>query len=325
MSRAPNTFLGKGIKEIEHWDREHLFYNPLVTRKNEKVLPLTKYCEKNKIYTLEQLLEEKAKEIRKLPFDKVLTNMLNKIILNTTVRKEDILVTSNGDEIKLAQITQKQLYEESLLIISRDHHSQVKWIQKLDTSIVWEEVWKTVQNFLSTNKTKTTIWQQIHLNFYTQYSYNKWHKKQELCPLCQNIPENIYHIILHCKFTNKLWEDIEPILRELHSAPVSEEKKAFGIVQKKPTTGILLRNWLTYLLRDCIMQEEREAHYAPNISKLKKTKSKLNEIIGFEVQIKAIRYKNENNLAFFDKIITHAEVLCKKTEDGEYQIRHVFA
>ena len=76
----------KGIKEIEHWDREHLFYNPLVTRENGKVLPLTEYCEKNKIYTLEQLLEEKVKERRKLPFDKVLTNM-NKIILNTNVRK----------------------------------------------------------------------------------------------------------------------------------------------------------------------------------------------------------------------------------------------
>ena len=123
---------------------------------------------------------------------------------------------------------------------------------------MWDDVWRTVHNILTTNQTKTMIWQQIHLNFYTQYSYNKWHKKQELCPLCQNIPENIYHIILHCKFTNKLWEDIEPILRELHSTPVSEEEKAFGIVQKKPTTGILLRNWLTYLLRDCIMQEERE-------------------------------------------------------------------
>ena len=171
FSAMENFETRKGIKEIQHWDREHLFYNPLVTKENGIVWPLTKYCEKNKIYTLEQLLEEKAKERRKLPFDKVLTNMLHKILLNTSVRKEDILVTRNGEEIKLAQITQKQLYEEALLNINRDHHSQVKWIQTLDTSIMWEEVRKTVHNFFSTNKTKTTIWQQIHLNFYTQFSY----------------------------------------------------------------------------------------------------------------------------------------------------------
>ena len=68
-------------------------------------------------------MEEKAEERRKLPFDKVLTNMLSKILLDTNVRKEDILVVTNGDEIKLAQITQKQLYEESLSFINTDHHS----------------------------------------------------------------------------------------------------------------------------------------------------------------------------------------------------------
>ena len=84
----------------------------------------------------------------------------------------------------------------------------------------------------------------MHLNFYTQYSYNKWHKKHEICPLCQKIPEDIYHIILNCAFINRLWEEIEPILKELYPQIVTKEEKAFGIVQKA-TTGILLRNWLT--------------------------------------------------------------------------------
>ena len=42
------------------------------------------------------------------------------------------------------------------------------------------EAWDTVHNGLSTNKTKNIIWQQIHLNFYTQYSYTKWYKKQDI-------------------------------------------------------------------------------------------------------------------------------------------------
>ena len=40
---------------------------------------------------------------------------------------------------------------------------------------------------------------------------------------------------------------------------------------------------------------------------------------------KIIRHKNENSLAFFDKIMTHAEILCKKSENEEYEIRTVFA
>ena len=297
-------------------------YNPLLTRENGKTLNLTKYCEENNIQKLEQLLDEKVKESRKLPFDKVLTNMLSKILLNTSVRKEDILTTTDGKEIKFTQITQKHLYEETLLSIGRDHHSQVKWVEKLNTSINWEEVWKAVHNFWSTNQAKNTIWQQIHLNFYTQYSYNKWHKKQDNCPLCQKMPESIYHLIMHCEFANKLWEEMEPILSELHPLPVSEEEKAFGIIQNKQTTGILLRNWLTYLLRECISQAEREAHYKR--TNLEKIKKKFNQAMGLEIQIKAIRYRNEHNLAFFDKMITHSHVLCEKGEDGEYQIREVF-
>ena len=105
--------------------------------------------------------------------------------------------------------------------------------------------------------------------------------------------------------------------------PVSEEEKAFGISQKKASTGILLRNWVTYLLRECISQEEREAHHSlkPNIEK---TKRKFNQALEFEIYQKVIRYKNENNLDFLDKMITHAEVLCIKQSDGEYQEKKLF-
>ena len=54
--------------------------------------------------------------------------------------------------------------------------------------------------------------------------------------------------------------------------PVSEEEKASGISQQKKTiTGILLRNWVTYLLRECILREETAAHYSakPSIEKAK--------------------------------------------------------
>ena len=175
----------KGIQSLHHWDAEHIFYNPLSTKQNGKTLTLRKHCEEKHIYRYEQLVEEKRKQMDNLPFDKTLTNILDKICVSTQARKNDILVNHKGEEIKFAQITQKLLYEETLFKIQTDHHSQAKWVRKLNDSIQWEEIWNTIHNTLSTNECKNLIWQQIHLNFYTQYSYNKWHKTLEICPLCK--------------------------------------------------------------------------------------------------------------------------------------------
>lgn len=95
-------------------------------------------------------------------------------------------------------------------------------------------------------------------------------------------------------------------------------------VQRKQTTGILLRNWLRYLLRQIISHAERDAYHA-RVSNHAKTKQKFNETMGSEILIKAIQYKKDNKIDTFDKIITHEGILCKKEENGEYQIRLVFS
>ena len=313
----------KGISDVKKWDKEHLFYNKLLFGRNEKTFSLTKYCERNKIYIFDQLLDENVKQQRQQPFDKILTSFLEKILLHTGVRKEDILIMNDGKEVKFVNVTHKQLYETAITTISRDHHSQVKWVLKLNSAIPWLDVWGSVHNFLSTNRTKSIIWQQIHLNFYTQYSYNKWHKVNEKCPLCQKIPQDIYHIILHCDVVNKIWEDINPTLMKLYPASICDEEKVFGIIIKKTSPGILLRNWITYLLRACVAQIEREAHCAP-FDITNKIKRKVQHEVEQEVQHKLFRYTNENKLDLFDKIITHANVICEKQEDGKYTINHIF-
>ena len=60
----------KGISGPEEWDRQNIFHNPLILSKTGKTLKETDYFRENKIYRLGQLLEEKSKEARNVPFDK---------------------------------------------------------------------------------------------------------------------------------------------------------------------------------------------------------------------------------------------------------------
>ena len=69
----------KGIANVEDWDAEHLFYNPLIVGKTGKTIKETEYFRRNGINKLGQLLEEKSKESRNLPFDKVLVKVVNDI------------------------------------------------------------------------------------------------------------------------------------------------------------------------------------------------------------------------------------------------------
>ena len=201
------------------------------------------------------------------------------------------------------------------------HNYQIKWIDKLQTVILWEEVWKAVHNFLLTSKIKTIIWEQIHLNFYTQYSYNKWHKTGNPCPLCKEIPRSIYHMILHCKFVNQVWIQAKPLLNSLHEKSITDEEKGLGIVNMNGTVGIMLRNWVTFKLREQMMLYERKLSKSSRCASLDNFKAKFNQSMTLEIKQHLFRYQEEGNLPTFDKVIAHKGALCWKNTDGIYEMR----
>ena len=222
----------------------------------------------------------------------------------------------------MSLITQKELYEEAVLKISTDHSHQSKWVIKLGIVIVWEEVWNTIHNILVTNKTKTG--EQVHLNFYTQYSYNKWHHTNDMCPLCKNIPQNIYHIILDCPFVNTIWAHIQPILFQFDKNSISDEEKAFGIVRITNTPGLLTRNWLTYKMREEIMNFERMAYHSPHRASISLFKAKFNNSMASEIKRLMNKYNDEYKLHLFDKLVAYRGILCEKLLEGEYRLKPIF-
>ena len=202
--------------------------------------------------------------------------------------------------VKMSHITQKDLYEDAILKTTTDHPYQTKWAAKLQTPILWEEVWNTVHNILMSNKTKTIIWEQLHLNFYTQYSYNKWHKVNNKCPLCGTIPESIYHTILDCKFVKDVWLQAQPFLLLLHNRPITDEEKALGIVNLNSTPGIMLRNWITFKLREQIMLFERKVSRSTRFTSFK---AKFKQVMALEITQHFFRLKKDGNLPFIEKVV----------------------
>ena len=123
----------------------------------------------------------------------------------------------------------------------------------------WDKVWETVHNRLATETTKSIIWEQLHLNMHTTYSYNKWHNRDNTCPLCLQNIEDKFHILLECPLTTSLWKQLSPLLQLIHPDPVTEQEMVFGMLGKTP--AITLRNWLTYELRACIYKQENIAYH----------------------------------------------------------------
>ena len=234
------------------------------------------------------------------------------------------MILGNTKEVKMSHITQKDLYEDAILKMTTDHIYQTKWGEKLQICIVWEEVWNTVHNFLLSNKTRTVIWEQLHLNFYTQYSYNEWHNERGICPLRREVPESIYHIILHCQFVNIIWGQVQPILTSLHNLPITDAEKALGIVTIKSTPGIMLRNWITYKLREQIILFERVTHHSKSAS-IELFKAKFNQSMALEVKHMLFRFKNENKLYYIDEIMTYNGILCEKIKEREYRFNLLLA
>ena len=319
----------KGISELQEWDTENIFYNPLILGKTGKTLKETKYFHDNNIYKLGQLLEEKSKEARKLPFDKKAVTLANNISLDIGtmdygIIKDHTVFLGNTNIIKMSQITQKDLYEDAILFKSKDHTYQEKWVRKLNTIILWEEVWISLHNNLVSNETRTAIWEQLHLNFYTQYSYNKWHKASDPCPLCGNIPESIFHIILHCDFVNIIWAELQPTLTQLSEKTLDDTEKALGIVQIEKTADMILRNWLGYKLREQILIFERSTYRHSKEPSVDLFKTKFNQMIAKEVKDLMYRFNNEGRLDKFDEIIPLKGILCQKIGNGEYSLKKVF-
>ena len=277
-------------KTIPDLSEEKVCYNPIFTNEKDNYLPL--YSNKQINPTYGQLLTENHKKNTQLHHNKAKVRLLGRITrVNALGNTENILITMDNKRLPFTQITQKLIYEELITLLYLPHHSEVAWFDELQVlGNDWEKIWENIYKNIHNQQTQSTIWEQIHLNFYTTFSYNQWHGDEDNCTLCKDIiPQDIFHIILHCPFVKQIWQEIEPILMKIWPHPVTTNEMAFGIIGNKPK--IILRNWITFMLRELIMKEEIITYYnKTNKMDTSIIKHKLNAKIHGEIEQKFLLF-----------------------------------
>ena len=166
---------------------------------------------------------------------------------------------------------------------------------------------------------KSTIWEQTHLNFYTTYNYNKWHNTLHPCPLCQKIPDEVFHILIDCEFTRYMWGKLQATLLKINPTPISTLEMALGIQPtcKREINSTILRNWVTFSLRHHIMKEERRAFYLSKYALKNKMyfAEKFNDQMRQEMMIKCRQYTFRGLGQKFEAIATINDTMLTKNED----------
>ena len=307
-------------KRIDDLNDENVFYNPIFTDAHNKPLAVTKRCERLSIFKYRQFADEYSKMALQLPYIPYVSKTFERIahMYISGKAQHTIFLTSQQACISFGAVTFKNVYEELLRRNYVEHHSIEKWETKFSSNIEWDKVWATINNPVTTEAVKTTIWEQIHLNDYCTYSYNKWHKKQDLCPLCLQLPGSRFHLTIECIVTQNLWHDLEPHLRRLSHSYISEQEMVFGLPGHKP--GIILRNWITFLLRHCIVEQESIAyHNKKGLLNEQDIRLKFNERVKAEVMGKYRIYSNLGRVDFFERIFACNDYLLTWENDW-YQI-----
>ena len=226
--------------------------------------------------------------------------------------------------IKLEQIQHKDIYEELILLKYQEHHSKTKWEHSFpNDEFQWPQIWNAMNNHITSEHTKTIIWRQIHLNEYTTYNYNKWHKQTTKCPFCLNVPQDNFHITLDCPTLAPLWSELCQTLRNLHPNYITDYEKAFGITVAN-TPRVILRNWLTFLFRRCIVEQENIAyHNKRGQGNMIDLKIKYNSLVKTEVTKKYYLYKNLGQVQNFKDIFGVNNFLIVLDND-QWQILTMF-
>ena len=312
------------LPALDVLQQQNIYYNRIFLDQHSEPLSVTiPRFVRNKIVSYQAYSTEFFNNGIGIPSNGEMTNIFNHISTISYNNLAHSITTQTQGILSLQKLTEKITYYELLTTHYRDHHSLEKWFHVFPQLLAqdWQDIWKNCHNILATEDTKTLIWEEMHLNFFTQYVYNFTNNLSDDCPLCHQPPENRMHLILTCPFTIQLWQDILPYLNLLHNAHVTSFEMAFGIIGTTP--NIILRNWLTFKLRQSISKQEYLASIQPKNNQVLQAKTRMNQQVRNEV-IQKYYYCQKNSLEeFFTKHFQFTDSLVRITP-SQIEVANVF-
>ena len=304
-------------KHIPDVTQESVFYNRAFLDADHEVLRPDKHFTRMRMYTYLHFLTQQDNMEAHRSYVHRATVLLNSITHISVNRREHGMDTIQYGYLPLRKVTEKILYAEILRTTYLDHRSIHQWREYFQAYLDWPLIWQACHNPLSQERTTALIWEQLHLNYYTTFNYNKWHPLQQPahCPLCHGLPLTPFHLILTCPLTISLWCQLQPLLQRLHPSPVTPQEMAFGLLGSSPT--ILLRNWLTFHLRACIHAHERFAYHHPQgLTHEVMVRAALNRAVTQELQDRLTLFTARDQLPLFLRRYAPLPVFLHKPQDA---------
>ena len=149
----------------------------------------------------------------------------------------------------------KEIYLAFRSKIDNTRHYEQKWHNALgiDLTDQWTDIWKRIHESKCSLKSRSQVWRQINLNFWTSYMEYAYRKEGDgNCHLCAQWARNRWHTIIECEVVTKLWKRFGEIVHRLAgTATVDKPEMAFGITETDKATK--LRNRLGFVLRATVM------------------------------------------------------------------------
>ena len=315
-------------KKIEDIERENVLYNNVF--KDDKGGRVTwPYLNKVQKRMYGELKAEHEKKERGEDYNKTLARYYDRIEIDPDNNDEFTMTILSKEGTKImpmATIEEKDVYISLIKQkFYRLHISEIKWIEYFSADFLdFQDIWLALQNNIVSEATRSCIWEQIHLNYFTTYWFNKISGEENICPLCKEIPQSMKHILLECTLVKKLWREIEEKIRLLVPDAVGEHEMVFGLTKdtKKPEHKV--RNWITYKLREIISKQEKITYDKPHINNERQIKLKVNKDIVKEMTYKYLLHKKEDTLDRFNLWFGTAKDLVKMEDEKIVVVSDLF-
>ena len=305
-------------KKVDDINEENVLYNHIFKDdKGEKVA--WPYLNKVQKRTHGELKTEHVKKANGEDHDGKLARYYE--LIDFSDNNDDFtmaIVTTDGSETrKMSTIEEKDLYISLIKQkFYRLHVSEIKWGEYFSTELlVFKEIWLALQNNIVTEKTRSCIWEQIHLNFFTTYWFNKIGDDEKVCPLCKIKPNSMRHLMLDCDLVKKLWHDIKEKIRLIIPEDVTQQEMVFGLTNNSGRPETRVRNWITFKLREIISKQEKATHDKPQVNNEKQIRVKFNKEIVKELTYRYLLHKKEDTVDKFIKLFECAKEIFKLVDD----------